>query len=120
LECGTPLKGRADKKFCDDACRSTFNNKLNSDSSAFMKRVNGILRKNRNILLEHNPEGKGKVSRKHLLQAGFDFDHFTSIFRNKEGKTYYFCYEHGYLPIENDYYFLVVKKERQTVEKQSA
>ena len=29
--CGEIIKGRIDKKFCDDACRSNYNNKLNSE-----------------------------------------------------------------------------------------
>ena len=32
-ECGDKLKGRADKKFCSDACRNAYNNKLNSDAN---------------------------------------------------------------------------------------
>jgi len=109
-ECGTGLKGRADKKFCDDACRNLFNNKKNSDTTAYMKKVNNILRKNRLALLKLNPEGKAKASKKQLTNLGFNFDYYTSTFTNKEGKTYFFCYDHGYLPIENEYYFLVVKK----------
>lgn len=77
-----------------------------------MKRVNYLLRKNRNILAANNPEGKGKISRKRLLAEGFDFGYFTNTYTNKDGKTYYFCYEQGYLPIENDWYFLVVRKEQ--------
>ena len=110
LECGETFKGRADKKFCSDQCRSTFNNKQNSDSNA-MRNINNILRKNRRILLDLNPEGKNKVSREKLKSKGFDFNYFTSIFKTKEGSMYYYCYEQGYLPIEKDYYLLVVKKE---------
>lgn len=112
LECETELKGRSDKKFCDDACRSAYNNRLNSDTNSYMKRVNYALRKNRRILSELNPQNdKAKTTRKKLEQMGFDFQHFTSIYVTKTGTTYYFCYEHGYLPLENDYYALVVRKE---------
>ena len=31
LECGEPLKGRVDKKFCSDYCRNSHNNKVNKD-----------------------------------------------------------------------------------------
>lgn len=110
-ECGLAVKGRSDKKFCDDACRSAYNNKINSKASAFMKTVNAVLRKNRNILHEFNPEGKTSVSKKKLQKVGFNFDYYTSTYTNKDGKTYYFCYEQGYLPKEDDYCFLVIKKE---------
>ncbi len=111
LECGSVIKGRADKKFCDDNCRSIYNNKRNGDISAYMKRINAILRKNRNILAEHNPITTAKINKKQLLSEGFNFEYFTSTFTNKEGKVYFYCYEQGYLPIENDWFFLVKKKE---------
>lgn len=110
LECGLAVKGRADKKFCDDACRSTYNNRINSKSSAFMKQVNSVLRRNRTILQEFNPEGKASVSQTTLRKLGFNFDYYTSTYTNREGKTYYFCYEQGYLPKDDQYCFLVVKK----------
>ncbi|MFA6947300.1 MAG: DUF2116 family Zn-ribbon domain-containing protein, partial [Pedobacter sp.] len=28
LDCGAALRGRTDKKFCDDQCRSNFNNRM--------------------------------------------------------------------------------------------
>ncbi len=28
LTCRKPIKGRSDKKFCDSACRNTFNNRI--------------------------------------------------------------------------------------------
>jgi hypothetical protein len=110
LECNAIVKGRADKKFCDDSCRSLYNNRRNGDVSSYMKQVNTILRKNRGILADLNPEGKGKVSKKKLAATGFNFDYYTNTFTNKESKTYYFCYDQGYMPIENDWYFLVVRK----------
>lgn len=110
LECGLAIKGRADKKFCDDGCRSSYNNKLHHESSTLVKQINHILRKNRSILEEMNPEGKASVSRQKLLKQGFDFNYYTSSFTNKEGKTYYFCYEQGYLPKDDQYCFLVVRR----------
>jgi predicted nucleic acid-binding Zn ribbon protein len=110
LECGAKLIGRSDKKFCSDQCRNTYNNRLNKDETAYMKNVNRILRKNRRILKELNPGGKTKVKKQTLLAKGFVFKHFTHIFRNKEGKIYYFCYEYGYLPLDNDFYALVINK----------
>lgn len=76
-----------------------------------MRNVNYKLRKNRRILLECNPSGKTKVSRDKLLQNGFDFAYFTTLYQTKEGSIYYYCYEQGYLAIENNWYLLVEKKE---------
>jgi hypothetical protein len=116
-ECKEPFVGRADKRFCSDACRNAFNNKLNSDSSSYMRNVNNILRKNRRILEarfkgENLPAGRqgNKVLRDTLLKEGFDFNYFTNIYTTQKGSNYFYCYEMGYLPIESNY-ILIVKKE---------
>jgi predicted nucleic acid-binding Zn ribbon protein len=112
LECGEKLVGRADKKFCSDQCRISYNNKLNSDETNYVRNVNNALRKNRRILTELNTTQKTvSVSREKLLEKGFDFKYFTSTFTTKEGKLYKYCYEQGYLEMDKGYYLLVVKKE---------
>ena len=111
LECGTRLYGRFDKKFCNDQCRNNYNNKQNRDETAIVKTVNRTLRKNRRILKELNPNGKAKIKRKQLDSRGFDFKYFTNVYKTKEGKVYYFCYEYGYLPLDNSYFALVLNKE---------
>ncbi|QOI96158.1 MAG: hypothetical protein HRU69_01105 [Flammeovirgaceae bacterium] len=111
LECGEKIKGRADKKFCSDPCRISYNNKLNSDETNYMRNVNNILRKNRRILTELNTTGKTRVSRSKLNEKGFDFTYFTGTYTTKEGAVYKYCYEQGYLEMDKDYFLLVVKKE---------
>ncbi len=108
-ECNRPIFGRADKKFCSDMCRNSFNNKQNGSINNLVRRINGILKKNRRILEELNPTGKIKLPKSKLIASGFDFDHHTSIYRTKEDSVYYFCYEQGYLLLENDYCLLVKK-----------
>lgn len=113
LTCGEKLKGRIDKKFCDDQCRTSYNNRLNSDSAAIIKRINNILKKNRRVLEEllvDAPEGKIKVSKKKLLDKGFNFSYQTHIYKTKTGTVYYFSYEYGYLPLENEYYMIVKRQ----------
>ena len=109
LECNEKIVGREDKKFCSDGCRNAYNNKINKDSTNYMRNINNKLRKNYRILLALNPEGKGKTSRAKLISKGFDFDYFTNILNTKTGNTYYFLYDQGYLQLENDYFMLVKK-----------
>lgn len=109
LECGAKIMGREDKKFCNDACRNTFNNKLNKDTNNYMRTVNYTLRKNYRILCDNNPDGKTKTTRKKLIDAGFDFSLLTSVYTTKMGVTYYFVYDQGYMFIENDWLVLVKK-----------
>ena len=113
LECGPTVKGRRDKKFCDDQCRNVFNNRLNSDPSPDIKHVNLILKKNRKILEDLlPPDGKTKVSGKKLHALGFDQTYITHTYTTLAGSVYRYCYEFGYLPLEGDY-FLIVKREKK-------
>ena len=109
LECGESIKGRADKKFCDDQCRSLYNNKANSDTTAEMRNINNALRKNRRILesIVHE-DGKAKISKAKILDKGFNFKYHTQTHTTKKGDTYKLCYDYGYLAIENDF-MLVLK-----------
>lgn len=111
LECGNKIIGRADKKFCSDQCRVSHNNKLNRDETTYMNNVTNILRKNRRILLELNPSGKARANRDKMNEKGFDFTYFTSQYKTKEGAVYNFCYEQGYLALDNNWFLLVVKSE---------
>ncbi|MGJ1236934.1 MULTISPECIES: hypothetical protein [Sphingobacterium] len=111
LECGKVIYGRSDKRFCDDACRNAYNNKLNSDQTNLVRNVNNILRKNRRILLDAlSGEGMVKIQREKLKRLGFDFKFHTHTFSNNKGQTYSFIYETGYLLLENDWVLIVQKK----------
>ncbi len=110
-ECGKAIIGRADKKFCSDECRSAFNNAKNRHTNNMMRKVNATLKRNRDILLSFNPAGKANVAKSKLQNAGFNFNYHTNTYTTKTGKTYYFCYDQGYLPLENDYFSLVVKQD---------
>jgi len=110
LECSEKIVGREDKKFCSDSCRNAYNNKINKDSTNFMRNVNNKLRKNYRILSELNTDGKSKATRDKMINKGFDFEFFTNILQTKTGNTYYFLYDQGYRSLDNDY-FMLVKKE---------
>ncbi|MFP9112846.1 hypothetical protein ACLI1A_02820 [Flavobacterium sp. RHBU_3] len=109
-ECGDKIIGREDKKFCSDACRNAWNNKINKDSNNYMRNVNNKLRRNYRILCELNVDGKTKTTRSRLDERGFDFNFFTNILQTKTGNTYFFVYEQGYMPLDNDFYILVKRE----------
>jgi predicted nucleic acid-binding Zn ribbon protein len=110
LECGEKIVGREDKNFCSDGCRNAYNNKMNKDSTNYMRNINNKLRKNYRILSDLNAEGKSKTTKTKLLSKGFDFDFFTNILNTGTGNTYYFVYDQGYRYLENDFYMLVKKE----------
>jgi predicted nucleic acid-binding Zn ribbon protein len=109
LECSQVLRGRIDKKFCSDYCRNTYNNRLNRASKNLIRNINNRLRKNYNILSNLNLSGKTKTTRSKLINHNFDFNFFTSTYTTKAGKTYFYIYDQGYLPLEDEYYLLIKK-----------
>lgn len=111
LDCGTVFSGRKDKKFCGDYCRNSYHNKLNESNNAYVRRVNTILRKNRRILEMLNPQGKAKVRSIQLAEEGFNFHFFTNTYETKSGNKYFFCYDKGYIKIDDEWYALVEKQE---------
>ncbi len=116
LDCGELLMGRIDKKFCSDQCRNNYNNRLNSDTNNQVRLINNILRKNRRILEELNPNGKLTVHKDKLSTMGFNFMYHTHIYTSKNGNTYFFCYEQGYLALEKSFFMLVRREESHAKE----
>ncbi len=112
LSCGKAVKGRSDKKFCDDYCRAAYNNDLKSAANNNIRNVNNALGKNRRILESLLPDGEptAKASKDKLIEKGFQFKYHTHLYHTKTDKTYFYCYEYGYLPLENNWY-LIVKRE---------
>lgn len=113
LFCDKPVKGRTDKKYCDDYCRNNYNNQLKSKATNLVRNTNNALMKNRRILegLLNEGEEIAKVNQEKLIEKGFHFKFITHLYINKKGNTYYFCYDMGYLPLENDWYLIVKRKE---------
>lgn len=112
LSCNKNLHGRIDKKFCNDYCRNTHNNRLNSDGNNYVRNINHSLRKNRRILecLLPGSQSISKATKQKLHSKGFTFTYFTHTYRNKKGNMYYFCYDYGYLTMEGDSVLIVRKR----------
>ncbi|MGX9986027.1 DUF2116 family Zn-ribbon domain-containing protein [Chryseobacterium sp. POL2] len=106
-ECGEKIVGRSDKRFCSDACRNTYNNRQNKDSSNLMRNINNVLRKNHRILTELNTDGKTKIQKSKLVTQGFSFDYFTQFIVYKNASEYRFVYDQGYKFLEDDWLLLV-------------
>ncbi len=109
-ECGRPVRGRQDKKFCSADCRSAYHNRQRARSEGVIREVNKVLRRNRNILAALNPEGKVRLPRARLLEQGFRFDYHTHIYRTRSGNVYVFCYDQGYIELPGEYVALVRRK----------
>lgn len=106
-ECGDKIIGRSDKRYCSDACRNAHNNSLNKDGKNLVRNINNRIRKNYRILETLNAKEKTKVKKETLLKHGFNFKFFTGQYVTKTGSVYFYVYDQGYLPLENDWYLLV-------------
>jgi hypothetical protein len=113
LQCGKIIRGRADKKFCDDYCRNNHNNVLKAHANNYVRNINNALCKNRRILENLLPTNEEiyKTTREKMLQTGFQFKYITHTCINKKGNTYFFCYDFGYLPLDHDYVLIVRRRE---------
>ena len=109
-ECGDEYTGRSDKKYCSPNCRSTFHNRQNAELQAFQRSINNILRHNRNVLAELNPDGKANVKKERMIDRGFKFRYFTNEYTTRNGTLYHFCYDYGY-KVEEGEWVLVIKRQ---------
>jgi len=114
LNCDKPIRGRADKKFCDDYCRNNYNNQIKAYSNNMIRNINNALRKNRRILEALLPpnEDTVRITRQHVLERGFNFNYLTHTYTNRKGNTYFFCYDFGYLDLEGEWLLVVRVKKK--------
>ncbi len=129
LDCGTPIRvGRMDKKFCDDTCRTNYNNN-NREKIAkppvaneipevsipdFIKSINEALLNNRRILNEFLGDADTKrIKSRDLGGRGFNFK-FTTSCDSSSGDDYWFCYELGYR-VGDDDWLIVVRRPREAI-----
>lgn len=113
LACGKPVKGRSDKKFCDDYCRNAYNNHAHGVNSGIIRNINNDLKKNRKILASLLPKEQEtiKTLRSNLIDLGFKFRWMTHQYTTSKGHVYYYCYDYGYLIIGKDLLLVVRGKE---------
>jgi len=64
-----------------------------------MTSIQSITRHNRKILRTLCPQGKATVRKELLDQMGYDYRHFSGIFKNNEKQLYYLVYDYAFLPI---------------------
>ena len=95
-ECDKILFGRADKKFCGDACRTAYHNRQNAKIRNVVKMINSILLQNWLILRDLDMNGLQLLSKNELSLLGFDFHYFTHFEYNDSGEEIRYCYEFGY------------------------
>lgn len=109
LNCNDPLKGRSDKKFCDDQCRNAYNNEMKSIHHKELSAINKVLSRNRKILKGFLGENgtKATAKREEMLMKGFHFNYITHSVTNQKGQTILCCYDLGYYQDKEDKYIIL-------------
>jgi hypothetical protein len=101
--CRKIIRGRTDKKFCNDHCRNTYNNQLRAPENAYIRSVTLSIRKNRSILQMMLGKKKNmQVNRNELLEHGFRFRYHTHLENLSIGSNIVCCFDVGYQTIEQD------------------
>jgi len=111
LECGKPLHGRSDKKFCNTACKNAHNAKQRRATKDAVAETDAFLHRNREILVMLAGKAhKIMLDRPTLTRAGFRWEFMTGIYFNKEGKMYRLVYDYAWMDFSDQQVLLVRKK----------
>ena len=97
LYCNNEFKeGRTDRKYCNDLCRAAYHNQQRRLQQSSVQKINAILKKNLSILKRLSPEGYSVVRKTTLSEQGYNFNYFTNVYRTKDQRLYFFCYDRGF------------------------
>ncbi len=114
FSCNNPLRGRTDKKFCNDYCRSIYHNARRNKANAHMKLINRQLLRNWCILaglLQHKKECL--IPAELPVMQGFLRQFHTETAINTEGIPYCFCYDIGFRFVPGQHIHIVQKKAKK-------
>lgn len=96
LLCGKSFQGRTDKKFCSDACRSEYHNRLRAKEGNQVRDVDRILHRNREFLRDNLRAGNTVINMNEPIAAFFNSRFFTSIERRFLRPPIYHCFGYRY------------------------
>lgn len=104
------IGGRSTRKFCDKFCSYTYYNVLNAAANNLIRNINTALYKNRRILQGILDTGRTRAKKHELKKAGYEFKYYTHNKVNKNDNLYFYCYDYGYLALEDGQYLIVKEK----------
>lgn len=100
--CGETIKGRKDKIYCSPKCRSAAQYETRMLHEQFYLQVDRQLKTNRKILKRYNKSGYSTLRKEKLIEEGFNPKYFTHYWKNSKGQVYLFCYDFGFLEIDQN------------------
>jgi hypothetical protein len=102
LFCHDRIQGRTDKKFCNDYCRSAFNNQHAVSKLSSIRSITHILVKNRKVLEKWANKKRNPVKLQDVLSDGLNLTYCTQTVLQPVGNPHCFCYDYGYQLLPND------------------
>ena len=102
LECRKPIVGRADKRFCDTHCRSSYHNRVNSEQNTYIRTIDGVLKRNRRILkhlLDFDKDRNWEMDAPELI--GINLNYYTQITQVRSDVCYW-SYDYGFVLLPNN------------------
>ena len=96
LECGEPIYGRTDKKFCDCNCRNRWHSRLRADKDTHLRNTLGILTRNYSILENIFEMNAGTCPADVLERLGFRPEYMTHSPIKKGKHLEYRCFDFVY------------------------
>lgn len=88
IHCSEECKGRSDKKFCSDDCRSAYHNKQRTQISDYGKNILRQLKINRSVLLNMSKKSQYSLDMVSLHRMGFNEEYFTSKYKQDSSEVY--------------------------------
>ena len=79
-----------------------------------IRKINQVLLQNRRII-ENSDAGRrrdGPCWPRPIVTGRFRFSHLTHERKNNSGATYRYCYDYGYLSLDDQWVVLVKKREQ--------
>jgi hypothetical protein len=123
LECGEALgAGRDDRKFCNDICRTAYNNRRRKEHSArgrgqaygqnpAFDKIFSVLISNRNMLELYDQYVAEPYMLRDLLGKGFNLKYFTSEYVMDGVGVFRFCLDYGYHITESGKVYIIERPE---------
>ena len=109
--CEKIIRGRTDKKFCNDYCRNYFNYQQKTKAGGNEKEINQILSSNRRILQMLSVSGGYiRIEKERLLSMGFDRRYCTELIPINSGYYCFACYDYAYFMPEKNRVVIFEKK----------
>ena len=102
LECGKPLYGRTDKKFCSSACKNGWHYQHSADLRNLKSWTNTALTRNYRILRSLPENEESRFSLAELQLRGFSPQLVTSHLGTSGNVSHYACFDIHYCQTDTE------------------